>query len=984
MTKHNRLTTLPRLALILALLATLAPAATQPAHAQGDPMAMFLPPGFVQERVVSGLDGPTSFDIAADGRIFITQKAGTVRVVQDGRLLPDNFIDLSYEVNQTADRGLMAVALHPNFPSTPWLYLGYAYEPLDAKGFPDEGARVARVLRLSASASNTSVHEPNSGVVILGQNSTFENIGDPSRPDRRPFSCETEGGAYIDDCLPLEGTAHTLDFMQFGADGALYVANGDGINYGPGSLRAQEVNSLAGKILRINPSTGAGYASNPFFNGDPNSNASKVWNLGMRNPFRFALHPTTGQVWVGDVGNNTWEEINRGGAGANYGWPCFEGPQPNAFDPICQGVLDGTSPTVQAVHAWPHERGYGASIAGDFYTGDQYPAFYRNAFFFADFNAGTIQYITQGADGTARVNDFASAVLGPVQIKSAPDGSLYVLSIITGSIYRIRYVSGGNTPPTAVAEADAVSGREPLAVTFSAVNSFDVDGDALDYLWDFGDKNVEDEANESGRSEATHVYEEPGSYQATLSVYDSRGAVQSTSLEILVGVDPPTAQITSPSPEARFQVGDTIEFSGTGVDPEAGDLGGESLVWEAFLHHNQHVHYDFFDGTGSSGEFEYLDHGDDTYLELCLTATNAAGLSGRDCVDLRPAEVEYTFDSEPSGLALLYNGTRYVTPFSVTTQVGSARQLAAPRAPATGVTFSGWSNEGPRSQAITIGDEPQTLTAVYSGTARALRAITTADGSGAVTDAGEVEAVAGEVGASGEALPATSESVSSGAVSTSTVEVAGSVPSTMAVAPVDEESTPSAQSAPESADGSTPSTTSAAGGTGFLLREVWLDLGGNTLDDLTGAKAVYPDSPTETELLSSFDAPRPFADDYGQRLSGYLHPPTTGTYQFWIAADDVGVLKLSPDDNPANAVVIAEASAWTGALQWDKYPSQTSGTVSLEAGKRYYIEALSKEADGKDNLVGGVADSGAGARGDRRPVSVAGTLNTAGHVAEHT
>ena len=608
-------------------------------------------------------------------------------------------------------------------------------------------------------------------------------------------------------------------------------------------------------------------------------------------------------------------------------------------------------PTTQAVYSWPHERGYGAAIGGDFYTGSEYPAFYRNAYFFADFNAGTIQNITIGPDGTARVNDFASAVLGPVQIKSAPDGSLYVLSIITGSIYRIRYVSGGNTPPTAVAAADAISGREPLAVTFSAANSFDVDGDALDFLWDFGDDNVEDEENESGQSEATHVYEQPGAYQATLSVYDSRGAVQSTSLEILVGIDPPTAQITSPAPDARFQVGDTIAFSGTGVDPEGGELSGESLVWEAFLHHNQHVHYDFFDGTGSGGEFEYLDHGDDTYLELCLTATNSAGLSGQECVDIRPAEVDYTFDSEPSGLALLYNGTRYVTPFTVTTQVGSARQIAAPRAPATGVTFSGWSSEGPRSQSITIGDAPQTLTAVYTGTARALSALETSPGSGTITDAGEIEAVAGEVGESGANVPSAPSvsQASASAVSTSTIEVAGSIPSTITVAPVDEQSVSSDQSAPQSADGSTPSTTVAAGGTGFLLREVYQPLSGNRLDDLFDADS-YPDSPSETELLSSFDAPRPFADDYGQRLSGYLHPPSSGVYQFWIAADDVGVLKLSTDDNPANAVVIAEAGEWTGALQWDKYPSQTSGTVELEAGQRYYIEALSKEADGKDNL----------------------------------
>ena len=170
---------------------------------------------------MGGLTLPTSFAVAPDGRIFITEKKGLVRVAVDGVLQEAPFIDLTSEVNSTADRGLMAVAVHPKFPATPYVYLAYTYEPPEAGANSDSGARVARVLRVEADTANLNVHTPGSGVVILGTNSTYEHIGNPEQGDTEPFSCFESGsgregsGPFVQDCIATEGTAHTVDFLKF-------------------------------------------------------------------------------------------------------------------------------------------------------------------------------------------------------------------------------------------------------------------------------------------------------------------------------------------------------------------------------------------------------------------------------------------------------------------------------------------------------------------------------------------------------------------------------------------------------------------------------------------------------------------------------------------------------------------------------------------------------------------------------------------------
>ena len=290
-----------RAAWLLLLMLTVVPSG-HTLYAQGPAGQISLPDGFIHEVVTNKLDGPTAFAVAPDGRIFFTQKSGVVRIMQDNRLLPENFIDISQQVNHAYNRGLVGIAVHPNFPQTPFVYLSYVYQPKEAYAHKEIGARLSRVMRVSADPANLNKALAGSEVILLGAGGEFAQIGNPDKPDRAPYTCQDEAGKALRDCIPVEGTAHQANMLRFGRDGALYVGVGDGGEYDAAGLRAQDLDSLSGKILRINPATGAGYANNPFATSDLQSNLSKIYLLGLRNPFRFAFHPTTAALLIGDVG----------------------------------------------------------------------------------------------------------------------------------------------------------------------------------------------------------------------------------------------------------------------------------------------------------------------------------------------------------------------------------------------------------------------------------------------------------------------------------------------------------------------------------------------------------------------------------------------------------------------------------------------------------------------------------------------------------
>ncbi|MFN0124952.1 MAG: PQQ-dependent sugar dehydrogenase, partial [Blastocatellia bacterium] len=267
----------------------------------------FTAPGFVSE-VVTTLPAyqPVGLTWALDGRMFIWQESGIVRIYKNGALLPTPFLNISARVNTVNDRGLLGLALDPNFATNGYVYLLYTYEP---NGNPNDTApKTSRLTRVTANPTNPDVALANSEIVILG------SIG------VAPCSQYPAGS----DCIGSDSVEHTADTLRFGPDGKLYVSLGDGASSqitDPLALRAQDLNAYNGKLLRIN-SDGTAPPDNPFYNGSPTSIRSRVYSYGLRNPYRFGIHPTTGEVMIGDVGWLTYEELNRG-RGANFGWPCY-------------------------------------------------------------------------------------------------------------------------------------------------------------------------------------------------------------------------------------------------------------------------------------------------------------------------------------------------------------------------------------------------------------------------------------------------------------------------------------------------------------------------------------------------------------------------------------------------------------------------------------------------------------------------------------
>ena len=225
---------------------------------------------------------------APDGRMFVWQKNGVVRILKNGVLLPTPFIDVSSHVNTFDDRGFWGLALDPDYATNGFVYLSYTYE--EAGDPNDQGPKTARLTRVTSNPTNRDVALPGE-TVIMG------SVGTP------PCSAHPAGA----DCIAADGGSHSLGELLFIQDGTMLVGMGDGADAGPTDplpLRAQDLNSTNGKILRINKD-GTAPPDNPFYDGT-NSVRSKVWLYGVRNPFRFDVQPGTGDIWFGDVGWNTW------------------------------------------------------------------------------------------------------------------------------------------------------------------------------------------------------------------------------------------------------------------------------------------------------------------------------------------------------------------------------------------------------------------------------------------------------------------------------------------------------------------------------------------------------------------------------------------------------------------------------------------------------------------------------------------------------
>jgi glucose/arabinose dehydrogenase len=413
--------------------------------------------------VVSGLQSPTAVAWLGSGQLMlIAQKNGIVRVAEDGTLLSIPFINLSSIVNDIADRGLIGIAAHPDFENFPYVYLSYTYDPPEVTNYtglagPDGGGnRAARLMRVTADASTgyTTVI-PGSELVILGTSSTWNNFNafvDSTIDINEPSAGYNPDGSNIRDFVTSDSHSHTIGSVTFGPDGALYVSTGDGASYNqvdPRAVRVQDIDNLSGKILRIDPLTGEGLSDNPFYDGDPDSNRSKVYQLGLRNPFRFSVDSLTGGVYVGDVGWSNWEEINRGVAGANFGWPFYEGGSgSNSINTAYANIPGGeeffnSNPLITpSLYALSHANdGAVAVIAGDVYRGGAYSAEYYGDLLINDIGVGVVSHISFEPDGSvAAVDVFASGAFGVVQLITGPDGLVYFVDLDDGRVGRWEMV----------------------------------------------------------------------------------------------------------------------------------------------------------------------------------------------------------------------------------------------------------------------------------------------------------------------------------------------------------------------------------------------------------------------------------------------------------------------------------------------------------------------------------------------------------------
>jgi glucose/arabinose dehydrogenase/fibronectin type 3 domain-containing protein len=569
---------------------------------------------------------------APDGRMFVWQKNGVIRIVKNGAVLPTPFLDISAKVNTYDDRGMWGLAFDPNFSANGHIYLTYVFE--NTGNTNSTGAKTARLTRVTASPTNPDVAQTGSEIVILG------SVGTP------PCSAHPAGT----DCIPADGGTHTLGSIVFAPDGTMFLGNGDGSGGGTNdvlALRAQDLNSYNGKILRINKD-GTAVPGNPFYDGT-NSVKSKVWLYGVRNPFRFSIQPNTGHVWFGDVGWNTWEEINRGVPGANYGWPCYEGAsvQPAyADEPPCLALP--ASEVTQPFHTYNHSVG-STAIGGPIYTGNAYPEEYRNNFFFADYAGRFIKRVVfDGNNNPVSVQPFATQVDTPVGLVQGPDGLIYYLSFNSGQIRRIR--SNG---PSAKAAATPGYGYSPLQVNFSSAGSENPGGGSLSYLWDFGDGTTSTAANPSH----TYTSATVRTFTAMLTVTNSSNRSSSDTVSVTVGSVPPVPTITSPASGFSVQAGQTVNFAGLATDAEDGAIPPANLTWTVLLHHNTHVHT-FVGGTGASGNFVVEDHGPiGTFsYEIILTATDSSGLQASTSVVL-PVGSDITPPTAPTNLTASASGS---------------------------------------------------------------------------------------------------------------------------------------------------------------------------------------------------------------------------------------------------------------------------------------------------------------------------------------
>lgn len=613
--------------------------------------AVTVPAGFADEVVASGIASPTAMAFAPDGRLFVCQQNGQLRVIKNGALLPTPF--LSVTVNSSGERGLLGVAFDPSFASNGFVYVYYT-------------------------ATSPTIHN---------RVSRFTASGDVAVPGSETVLMDLE---------TLSATNHNGGAIHFGPDGKLYVAVGENAV----GNNSQILTNRLGKMLRVN-ADGSIPSDNPFFGSATGDNRS-IWALGLRNPFTFAFQPGTGRMFINDVGQATWEEINDGISGANYGWPLTEGP---TTDPRFRAPLYAYSSASGNVEC--------AITGGTFYnpSTQQFPSSYVGKYFFADYCGNWIRAFDPA---TGSVENFASGLSSPVDLHVSADGLLYYLMRgNSGVVGRIR--STANQAPSITTQPSSQTVAAGQSVTFS-VNATGTQ--PLAYQWQRGTTNVPG-ATSSSYTFTAQAADDGATFRVIVS--NAFGSVTSHDATLTVSANStPTATITAPAAGTLYSAGDTINYAGTGTDPEDGTLPASAFTWEVVFHHDTHTHPFIPPTSGAtSGSFVVPNTGEtatNVFYRIHLTVQDSSGFTHSTFRDVTPRVSSITLASSPSGLRLTLDGTPVTAPASFQSVVGMRRTLGV-ISPQTlsGRTyrFRRWSDGGAATHVITTPGANTTYTATF-------------------------------------------------------------------------------------------------------------------------------------------------------------------------------------------------------------------------------------------------------------------------------
>src|SRR5215813_10030966 len=607
-----------------------------------------VPDGFSLTQLATGMTSVTRMELLPDGRILVLEQGGNIRVIENGMLRPTPF--LTVDADSFSEHGLLGIALDPAFETNNFFYIYYTAKTPVLHN---------RVSRFTVAGDNA---DPASEVVLL----------------------------ELDD-LQGELGWHQGGNLRFGQDGKLYIAVGDDRN----GANSQNMGNLFGKILRIN-SDGSIPADNPFYSSTTGKDRA-IWALGLRNPYSFAFG--SGQMLINDVGEDTWEEINRGVAGGNYGWPETEGVTTDArFQ----------SPILVYGHGFDSDDVGCAITAGTFYepANSQFPAEYNGKYFYTDFCNGWIRSLD--------VTNLTSEVFGrytsfPVDLKVASDGTLYYLergldSNVDGAVFKIEYTKDESPHIVSQPANVMVATGEPASFTVSASGA-----SPLAYQWQRDGVDLPGENSPTLNIALAELADNDATFVCIVS--NALGSVSSQPAQLtVVPGSRPVATITSPASGTQYRGGDVIQYSGTGTDADDGDLPASAFTWQIDFHHNTHTHPFVapFSGT-KAGEFTIPPTGEtatDVWYRIYLTVKDSTGLTYTTYQDIVPVIETISLATNPAGLKIKLDEQPQNTPEDVTTVVGITRTLSAISPQVfDGQTyeFDSWSDGGAASHTVNHG-----------------------------------------------------------------------------------------------------------------------------------------------------------------------------------------------------------------------------------------------------------------------------------------